>query len=392
MEPKLIAKTGDAHKDGRVPIKLYCYISKPVFLSTNVSVRPAEWHRLQQKVIKRPDASELNLILQQHLSRANEILINARLEGITLTAQEFKDRFANPQLREDFIAFFQHSLYERYKANELSHGTFKKQKVTLDKLRRYTTRLPFASITPELLDKLDKWHIKQLQQESKRNGKPLVRQGQNTRNELLKNIRTYLNLARKRGIPAPYPFNGISLKFSHAERIYLEAWELQKLVDLYRAHHFAAQPMLGKVLRYFLFACFTGLRISDIQRFSADWIQGDELVFYPQKNRQHKKLHIPLTATAKEFLYREGGQVFETISSQKTNQSLKRIAHKANIDKALTFHVARHTFATMFLELGGAIETLQQLLGHADLSTTQIYAHITDKRKHIEMDNFNKHF
>jgi site-specific recombinase XerD len=84
--------------------------------------------------------------------------------------------------------------------------------------------------------------------------------------------------------------------------------------------------------------------------------------------------------------------VFETISSQKTNQSLKRIAKKANIDKALTFHVARHTFATMFLELGGAIETLQQLLGHADLSTTQIYAHITNKRKHIEMENFNQHF
>jgi site-specific recombinase XerD len=54
--------------------------------------------------------------------------------------------------------------------------------------------------------------------------------------------------------------------------------------------------------------------------------------------------------------------------------------------------MSRHTFATQFLELGGNIEVLQTLLGHSSLKQTMIYAHVADKRRESQMDNFNNLF
>ena len=88
----------------------------------------------------------------------------------------------------------------------------------------------------------------------------------------------------------------------------------------------------------------------------------------------------------------EGKKIFKCISNQKTNEYLKIISMVLNIKKNITCHVGRHTYATLFLSLGGKVEFLSKILGHNDLATTMIYVHIIDKDKVIMNSNFDKYF
>ena len=81
---------------------------------------------------------------------------------------------------------------------------------------------------------------------------------------------------------------------------------------------------------------------------------------------------------------------FNVMSSQPTNRYLKEIAKEAGIIKNVSFHVARHTFATNGLEFGIPLEVISQILGHSDLRTTQIYAKVSDKLKIEQMQKMEK--
>jgi site-specific recombinase XerD len=72
-------------------------------------------------------------------------------------------------------------------------------------------------------------------------------------------------------------------------------------------------------------------------------------------------------------------------ADQHINDELKKIMKILKIQKNVTFHVARHTFATSFLRAGGNVEKLQLLLGHSDIKQTMIYAHIVQSDANSEI-------
>ena len=139
----------------------------------------------------------------------------------------------------------------------------------------------------------------------------------------------------------------------------------------------------------FLFACFCGLRLSDIKdlkwqdiKYNAD---GGAVVSKIQvKTRQ--SIVVPLSANALEWLPDRGkakdkDAVFDLHSHFSINRSVKKWAKDAQIEKNVTFHLSRHTFATTLLTLGADIYTTSKLLGHQNLRTTQIYAEVVSKKK-----------
>lgn len=162
-------------------------------------------------------------------------------------------------------------------------------------------------------------------------------------------------------------------------RNFLTEPELKKIKTYYEKKYF--NDMQRKVLRTFLFSCFTGLRYSDVKVLKFDNFIDDFIVLVPQKTSyMDKKIKIPLCQSAKELVNwdRKTRKVFDMYCSQHINRELKKICEGVGIKKNITFHAARHTFATMYLRQTKDLAGLQKLLGHANISETMIYAHALD--------------
>ena len=142
------------------------------------------------------------------------------------------------------------------------------------------------------------------------------------------------------------------------------------------------------VKRAFLFACFTGLRLSDVENLTWGNIKPTTDRGWQVEEKQMKTrkiVFIPLSENALEQLPPRGPQnefVFRGLPSRsETSKNILRWVKKAGIDKHITFHCSRHTNATLLLTFGADLYTVSALLGHTDISTTQIYAKVVNEKK-----------
>ena len=171
------------------------------------------------------------------------------------------------------------------------------------------------------------------------------------------------------------------------ERTALTEYELQTL----SAKTFSAER-LSIVKDIFLFSCYSGLAYADVQKLKRSEIvigmDGEKWIF-TKRQKTDSSSRIPLLPAALQILNRYaehpqckfGDKVLPVLSNQKMNAYLKEIADVCGITKNLTYHIARHTFATtVTLSNGVPIETVSKMLGHRNLKTTQHYAKILDKK------------
>ncbi len=183
------------------------------------------------------------------------------------------------------------------------------------------------------------------------------------------------------------PFLGFSMARREVEKQALTESQLQTI-----AHENFGPPRLRLVRDIFLFCCFTGLAYADVQKLKrSDIIEGtnSELWIIIKRQKTDTTSRIPLLLPALEIINRYKnnkecelkGAVLPVLSNQKMNSYLKEIADTCKIPNNLTFHIARHTFATTITFSNGVpIETVAQMLGHRNLKTTQHYAKILDKK------------
>ena len=181
------------------------------------------------------------------------------------------------------------------------------------------------------------------------------------------------------------PFRNFKLRFDKFDRKYLT----QREIDLIEDTTFTS---LGKerVKDVFLFSCYTGLTFMDIKLLTRDnvsrGIDGNYWI-YTKRIKTDEPLKIPMLPRAVEIMrkYEESPKndisLLPVYSNQKTNAYLKEITKACGIHKNISFHTARHTFATtVTLSNGVPIETVSKMLGHTKLSTTQIYARVLENK------------
>ena len=197
---------------------------------------------------------------------------------------------------------------------------------------------------------------------------------------------TALNEAVRDGIIGRNPATQLKkeeqkpLSSSGNDRGYLEIDEVKKLMNT---------PCNDEQTKMaFLFACFCGLRLSDIKDLKWKDIKSGEdgTVVSKIQVKTQQSIIVPLSANALEWLPDRGDAkgedlVFTLPSHFSINRSVKKWARDAEIEKNVTFHLSRHTFATTLLTLGADIYTTSKLMGHKNLRTTQIYAEVVNKKK-----------
>ncbi|WP_304721506.1 site-specific integrase [uncultured Alistipes sp.] len=197
-------------------------------------------------------------------------------------------------------------------------------------------------------------------------------------------LRTAINRAYKEGIIAVNPtkeFDFASkVRQEPSRREYLTIDELKTLINTECRHEI--------VKRAFLFSCLCGLRVSDIRKLKWSDLQrsGGRVRIEITMQKTKEPLYLPISDEALKWLpeHSEAGDsdfIFPLTHEGTVNDTLQHWAKVAGITKHISFHVARHTHATMMLTLGADLYTVSKLLGHKNIATTQIYAKIVDKKK-----------
>lgn len=191
-------------------------------------------------------------------------------------------------------------------------------------------------------------------------------------------LKAFVSRAEKDGLIQGEPLRHVTEKKQKTRREHLSLEEINKTEKYY---FLCAVPYDRNILRAFLFSCFTGLRISDVRAMEKKDIAGAWARITTIKNQTPE--NIPLNERALKILKSgqgKGEKLFKNLNGR-INADLKRIFAELKIDKKISFHCARHSFATNSLLFSGDIETVSKLLGHADIKTTQIYAHTLDASK-----------
>lgn len=209
----------------------------------------------------------------------------------------------------------------------------------------------------------------------------------NTSIKVLQLMKKITSRALKSGWLKVDPFIEISLTLKETDRPYLTEDELNAI----REKHFHMKR-LELVKDLFLFSCYTGMAYADVKKLCRAEIERTPDGLWWIKTRRQKtrqKSQIPLLYDAKEIIDKytkleeltADQKVLPVMSNQKLNSYLKEIADLCGIEKKLTFHVARHTFATtVTLQNGVSIESVSRMMGHSNIQTTQHYARIVDKK------------
>jgi site-specific recombinase XerD len=230
-----------------------------------------------------------------------------------------------------------------------------------------------------------------------RKNKPTDHQRPMGNNAVMKHIerlRKMVNMAVRMEWLDKNPFAAYKLHFEKVERDFLTQEELSAIEKKdYQIER------LQQVKDMFVFSCYTGLAYIDAIKLNPNnirkGIDGMNWI-YTKREKTSTPVRIPILQQAQQIIdqYKEHpksinkGTIFPIISNQKLNSYLKEIANLCGITKNLTFHIARHTFATtVTLTNGVPIETVSKMLGHADLKTTQIYAKVVEKKISNDMIN-----
>lgn len=376
------------NREGKNPVMLRIYLNgeRLSIGSTGISVIQSQWDNEKERLKGRcTDVLNTNLQLDNIASGLYNIFRKLELSE-NLSLERIKSEFLGKQ--GDIVTFMQ--LFEKHNADVakqvgISISSASLQKYTVCK-RHFSEFLQTTYKRSDIkLSELTFVVIKDfdiyLQTVAKQNA--------NTATKTLKTLKTITILGQKLGVLHHDPFLNHRFHLETVNRDFLTDEEILKIVN----KEFGIQR-LELVRDIFIFSCFTGLAYIDVSNLTPEHVVTLDDKQWIMTKRQKTSvetnvllLDIPKNIIAKysHKTYRDG-KLFPILTNQKTNSYLKEIADLCGIKKNLTFHQARHTFATMSLSKGVPIESVSKMLGHTNIKTTQIYARITNKKIEHDME------
>ncbi len=380
------AKSTKANGTGLIPIYVRLTVDGKRFeYSTKKFIEPSKWsNELSKMKGNSEEARSINSLLDFTKNRINEIQFELLKDGISPNIEEFKNKLLGIKEREHLLIpiFKEHNRkIKELLGIEYAPGTLERYETSLKHTKDFLSwKYNLSDIN---IEKIDHSFITEYEFYLRSERKC----ANNTAFKYIKNFHKIINQCLANGWLIKDPFVNYKSKVKEVVREYLSEIEIEQLIN----KEFKSER-LELVRDIFVFSCFTGLAYVDVKQLTLDnisiGIDGDKWIF---KNRQKTDTtsKIPLLPTAQEIInkYSEHPvcknekRLLPILSNQKMNAYLKEIADLCEINKDLTFHIARHTFATtVTLSNGVPIETVSKMLGHTNLKTTQHYAKILDKK------------
>ncbi len=341
-------------------------------------------------------AKEFNRYLDLSKSRIYECYQELRDEGKVITSKAIKERFLKDDQQshslQELIAYHTKKI-ERI----LTPGTIRNFGVTENYINRYLKKKKQKDIFLSQLNYQFLSDFATFLAGYYPEGHPKA-MSHNTVMKHIQRLRKMVTLAYNLEWIDNDPFRRWKMSFEKVDREFLSDNELLNL-----ANYNFTLGRLDRVRDLFIFSCYTGLSFVDIKNLTKTniWIGDTDGNKWISTFRQktNTKVKIPLLLRAERILDKYNGHpvtevsenLLPTLTNEKANLYLKEIASKTGIEKNLTFHMARHTFATtVALSNGMPIETVSKILGHSKITTTQIYARVMDHKIKADMDAVQK--
>jgi integrase/recombinase XerD len=343
-------------------IYLYATGNKEVArINLDIHLDVKNWNSKKQRIVLNDKHSnDLNLILDNIYSKIISIKTSYRLAEKVLTPKKLEKELKQNLSRVSFLAFFKQALESERSLME--HGSYKRHLAVYHKLGFWKNDILFSDIDYHFFEDYKKHFIKK--------GNALT-----TINSNIISMRKFIRIAIRHGIKIGIDLDDIKIGSTRGNRFSLSAIEFKKCFKYYTSDFIEESNKL--VLGYFLFSCVTGLRISDVQKLTRTNLYEDYITFVSKKTKTDQS--ITLNLLAKDIINNCDELFIKKFSDPYINLKLKTIASFLGITKKVTFHVARHTFATNYLRAGGSITNLQKLLGHRKIEMTMIYSHIVNQ-------------
>ena len=376
------------NKEGKTSVMLRIYLNNERLSlgSTGISVKSSQWDKEKERIKGRTtEALNTNLQLDNIASGLQSIFRRIEMSDV-VSLERIKSEFLGKKEEIDTLM----QLFEKHNGDVAKQVGVSVGKATLQKYnvckrhfsefleRQYKrTDLKLTELTYVVIREFDLY----LRTE--------VGQNTNTATKTMKTFKTITLLGQKMGVLLHDPFMNHRFHIEPVNRGFLTDEEI-----LLIAHKDLGISRLELVRDIFIFSCFTGLAYIDVSNLTPDHIVtlGDKQWIMTQRQKTSVETNVLLLDIPKAIIAKYGGKtyrngkLFPMLTNQKTNSYLKEIADICGIKKNLTFHLARHTFATMSLSKGVPMESVSKMLGHTNIRTTQIYARITNKKIEHDME------
>ena len=318
---------------------------------------------------KNHDSGYYNVYLEKYLAIANAMTAL----GEELTLENLNQRLgiqSKPKKLEDqnnvdviASASFTDWMYEEISHSKTRESTKEHEYTTWKTLVEWGKMTRFEQLTPQNVYKFDRYL-----EEGNR--------GQTTRYNYHKHIIKYINIAIRLGLLNENPYMKCDIKKGrYKERTPLTEEEMLKIREI------PLKGPLDTVRNMFVFAAYTGLAYCDVKRFNYETMtdEVDGIHYIDGKRlKTGTSFYTPILQPAMDILIQNDYKI-RCITNEKANMYLKTIQALCGINKNLTFHLARHSFATLALAHGASIENVSRMLGHTNIRTTQIYTKILKK-------------
>ena len=359
------------NKRGMALVQVEAYLNrKKMYFSTKIYLKPEQWDAKRKMVKNHPNANVLNRMLYENIAAIEQTELGLWQQGKSISLDLLKNSIYKPLSNgRSFLTFFK----EEIANSSLKESTRQNHLSTLELLQEFKKEVLFTDLTFEFVSSFDNY----LQSK----GYHL-----NTIAKHMKHLKRYINVAINKEYMdiQKYAFRKYKIKSIEGSHTHLAPEELNKFENLQLTGRYTR---LQKTKDAFLFCCYAGLRYSDFTNLTSanivEFHQETWIIYKSVKTGMEVRLPLYLLFEGKgiQILQRykdDLNSFFKLKDNSNINKELNILAGLAKIDKRVSFHTARHTNATLLLYNGANITTVQKLLGHKSVKTTQVYANIMD--------------